>query len=363
MITWFFVSSITLFIFSILEVDKKNQSLWQFLISLILSWFVVFCGSESTDYNDYVIMYSDYAKIDILDYFKKDIVRVEPFYFILNKLFLSLGFNFMGFFFFYSLALNYILLNSFYRYKNSWLIFLFFLTSSVLSQQGNLIRQMMSVALFIYSLRFLENKNIKSFIKIILIASGFHYSSLFLLFFSLAPFTEKYKKSSKVFIIIWFCSIIFSLGIINLDFTEYLKIYDFYGIYTTSDEVTVSDTKHTFSIPMNILFLLVIFLRNHINKSSDYLILFSFFCFIIISNLSVNLQIMARMLNYFSFSYLIIIPFLFSIKIFKSIEYQLFLKGIAVSYCLFLLFSFAFRVDASKVKMLGSIVLELSFFL
>lgn len=363
MLVWFFVSSITLFIFSILNVDNKNKSLWKFLISLILSWFVVFCGSESTDYNDYVIMYSDYAKIDILDFFKKDIVRVEPFYFILNKLFSSLGFNFTGFFFFYSLALNYMLLNSFYRYKNTWLIFLFFLTSSVLSQQPNLIRQMMSAALFLYSLRFLENKNIKSFIIMILIASGFHYSSLFLLFFSLAPLTEKNKKSYKVFIIIWFCSILIGLGIINFNFLDYIKKFDIYSIYTINNEVSFSNTLHTLSIPMNILFLVAIFLRNHINKSSDYLIFFSFFCFIIISNLSVNLQIMVRILNYFSFSYLILIPFLFSIKIFKSIKFQLFLKGIAVSYCLFLLFSFAFRVDASKVKMLGSLVLELSFFL
>jgi hypothetical protein len=194
MLIWIPFAAITLTLAYLGDPQKntlRTSTLFQGLLVVWLSWFVSFGSGAMQDHWGYVIYYNSMADRDILGLSQMlsghisallgSRTELEIGYTFLNILFNKMGFNAVGFLFSFALAANFLLIKFLYRYKYPVFMVLILICLGSYTQQANLVRQMMAVSIFLYSTKYIVQKNIQYYILSIFIGSLIHVSLLFLL--------------------------------------------------------------------------------------------------------------------------------------------------------------------------------------
>lgn len=172
-----------------------------FLISTVVG-FRYDVGTDWSGYKDWF----EYYKVVPWESLNK--LNFEPGFLFLNYFLASFGFSYTIMFF--SVAL----ISWFFLFKGlaaKFLpLFIFFVfVDEYFFWSMNGIRQFVAISIFIFSIRFIIQKNLKKYSASILIASLFHTSALILLPFFFIPWEKIYKVG------VWFFMFIISLFLAN----------------------------------------------------------------------------------------------------------------------------------------------------
>lgn len=167
----------------------------------------------------------------------------------------------------------------------------------------NLVRQMLAVSIFLYALKFFEEKKLIKYIVFVLIAALIHFSSIFLLLL-LVFYKKNLKPENKTITIVfflWLISIIVSFwGDINL---SWLNAGGVYSKYITNEGLIGSVA--TFNVFFN-FFTLIYFLFYRKLNLDIYSIIFVIGC--IVLNISVSFNNLLRFSYFFTPIYCAFVP-------------------------------------------------------
>lgn len=296
--------------------DKKVQSLSRILLVITLSYPIGFGGENYTDHEGYVAYYNN-IQFQLLSFndigfslFSERTIGMEIGYSLLNRICYSLGLDSIGFLFVIALITNSLFVSFILKFKYSVFNILVFITSGIYWQECNLIRQMLAVAIFCYSLKFLTNEKIIKYISLILCASLIHTSALLLLIFCFFPFININKHYKKIFVsllILWFFSILVSFGILsfNLSSFGFLGYYNIYLVNTNS--VGLNDIRmYSFFYNICLFLFFLLFDKSKFGKYHIYIILFVIGG--VLTNFSITIPNFYRFSLYFSITNVIMLP-------------------------------------------------------
>lgn len=318
---------------SILSIVKSSYKIKKALEIYVLILAIFFIGTRGYVAHDWIHYKPSFEKIESII----SILNGDKFYF--ERISYDFGYkiymssikifttNYHLFIFISSLIDIYILRLTFKRYlKYSVLGFVFFLGYEGLKIEFDLLRNSKAIFLFIYSIKFIEEKKIKKFCLLNLLGIAFHHSAVFYfpLYFILK---KKYKKK--------YCLIIFILlNIMYLMKIEILKPLMFFlsKILPLSERLSAKlyfySTIGIYSRNMNfgfgynylskiILFLIVIFYFEKIisQRKNNIYFLNSFFIYSFLDFLLWEFAVIhVRILTNFIYAYWFIFPILISIK-------------------------------------------------
>ena len=199
LIFFFFVPFVFLYEFNI------NKNIKYVFSSIVLTFLILLTGlrgSVDGDYENYLDIYNNLGK-----YFSEYSTIVEPCYVFLNKF--AFNFNFGFNFVLFIMAVITISPKVIFFFNNSSnfaLSIIIFYSTIFFQFDFTQIRQAFAIAIFMYSLKFIINKNIYKYFLSIIFASLFHISALILIpgYFIV---NKKYNKFILFFIVL-ICSII-----------------------------------------------------------------------------------------------------------------------------------------------------------
>ena len=210
---------------------------------ILLAYISGFGSPSAQDHLWYAIEYQfvDIKNISNLTYHfgKTNEGEWEVGYLLLNYFGKFLRLGEAGFFFMIGLIINYSAVNYIFKYKNATITIIYLFISLFLVQQGNLVRQSLASAVILYSIFFLKNKQIKTFLIWVFIATCFHASSFILL--SLAPLCFLKGKLNEERIIrlllsiIWILSILFYFKLLNIPFIKTIAVLTSYDNYMSTE--------------------------------------------------------------------------------------------------------------------------------
>lgn len=157
---------------------RENQSVlnWVSLIPIMLASIILGCRYDvGVDFPTYLEYYKEIER-------HTGYIPFEVGYDYINRLCSSLGFGYyvvLGITVFIQLSFFYLGLDK-HRFLLPYAILFFFLTGQLFFQL-NVVRQAMSSMIFLFAIRFIENREFVRYTVVILFASLFHNSSLLLL--------------------------------------------------------------------------------------------------------------------------------------------------------------------------------------
>ncbi|MGF1853491.1 EpsG family protein [Vibrio satsumensis] len=170
------------------------------LTSALLGLRSIYVG---VDTNEYYWIYSLSSNNPAHEY----IETLEPSFILINKMFslfsedASIMILFISVFVMLSVSIF------IYRYSNClFLAWLGFLSFGQFFAFHNVMRQSLAVAIVLFSVKYILNRNFLAFLLILLLAFSFHYSAIV---FLPVYFFNQLKFSSYKFIFLWLCSIPF----------------------------------------------------------------------------------------------------------------------------------------------------------
>ena len=186
---------------------KKKKKSYLFIICILMSIIAVLrnilIGNDTLNY------YRTFSSIVEIgnEYFLSS--RLESGYLFLNLFFSYFSKDFNAFLITISLFINFsICYTIFKESKNPTLSLLLFIFLRLFFNEMNIVRQYIAIAIVLFSLKYVKNRNLVKFILCILLASTFHTSAIaaILLYFLYGKLIEKNMK-----IIIYVVSIILFL--------------------------------------------------------------------------------------------------------------------------------------------------------
>jgi hypothetical protein len=189
---------------------------------LLLTIFGIIRYDIGFDYDGMVKIFKIYSKSTEFTIFSK-----EPTFFLLCKLF---SFSDKGYIFVFAIFFiaNLFVLHKildYYKIESEGLFV--FITMCFLFDSFALVRQSLAILIFLYSLRFIESKNLLKYFVTVLIASVFHYSAIILL-----PFYWLLRirmTKTTYFIIVIIAVILFYIGYwVNIRYGLF-KLIPIYG--------------------------------------------------------------------------------------------------------------------------------------
>lgn len=312
-----------------------EKLVFRILLVLSLSLLIAFGGKVGTDHDAYVSSYYKLSNINIsnliagLNIFdlNRDVDGYEIGFVLLGYLLYKLGFSAVAYFLVLAIITNTFLVKVLYRFKHPVFSIILFIISQYYFQECNLVRQMLATSIFLYALKYLDNKDWKKYIIWIFAASSFHYSAFILLFFVFFCFIDADKYGYlflAVFFVIWFFSLLIYTERINIDtFFESFSI-GYYQIYFDNIYGEGHDER-PFEIRYNIIVFFVLissfilkWFRGS-NKNIRYYYLLVFVLGILFSNISHKFFWFYRVAVYFATIFCFITPeFLSNIKVLKT---------------------------------------------
>lgn len=313
MLSWFIVIILSLLLAFLVEKKVISRNTYVILQSLIFGWFVSFGGKAMTDQYSYMQFYNSCANTPLgglfkllTDHFMSITGQRNSFelgYVFLNVLFSIIGFGYVGFLFIFSVVMNYLILKYVLRSNTILLSIIIFLTSSFFIQQANLVRQMMVVAIFAYSTKYIISKEFYKYIVLIVLGSTLHMSSLILipLYFLVNRYFPKY-----LIISVWMISVF--VNRLGIEF-GWLNTFNFI-YYNTPIERIYRPEESTFSYMVNLFFIITALLSQKKLLENPFLrVGFNlYFVGIVLLNLSSLGFLFYRISLYFSIFSIIIIP-------------------------------------------------------
>lgn len=190
----------------------KNTRLSFELAFFIIFLFTAFRFDFGRDYPTYHEMFNYISKIDSIRHINTDSFKFEPAWAFLNYIFKPIGF--FGFiivlsgFFCYT---YYSLIKKYVQPRYYWFaVFIYVFSSDIMWIQFSAIRQALSIAIFIHSIKFISEKN-KPIIYVLMNLFGglFHSSAFFMIPLVVFSFSKiKKSKITGLLIIIAFWSLL-----------------------------------------------------------------------------------------------------------------------------------------------------------
>ena len=288
----------------------SNRRIFLILIFIILTLFSGFRYNVGVDYPNYVKIFNGEK-----GYSAKEL----GFNFLIDFLH-AIGGTYQLMFLLLAIIMN-VLVYKIIRYYSTdvWLSCLIYLcVAPFYFSSFNGTRQYIAIAIFLYSLRFIETKKYKKYISLNLIGAFFFHSSL-LFIAPLFPLIKKELSLKMKFLII--CGAIIS----NL-FLEYLLSLTPYLNYLNIEKQVKVSTL-TYILLVLILPIVVFDKKMKIFKKNIVLFNLVFFCFltlllVVIQQKDILIQMFMRINSYFFFIFIVFVPVL--LKIFQKKEFYLF---------------------------------------
>lgn len=175
------------------SLDNRNEAFRAFFVILLCSIFIGLRGGEAgSDTISYVNAYksidtSGFSYLELKNGFvANNVTAAEPGFILISYMFKFLGLNYSSYLTslcFISLSLLYLGLKKITPFS-LLALFLYCCSISLVSLQGNVIRQGVAIPLIIVAIGFLSQGKRRGFIFFGVIASLFHFSAIFV-FFSL----------------------------------------------------------------------------------------------------------------------------------------------------------------------------------
>lgn len=325
---WLFFS-ILLFVFAFLgqrRIGRSNNKcflLFRFLLIFTLSYMTGMGGSIGTDHINYADAYHTASNISWSEIFEPGFpptrssviltktptggLQQEYGFVLLLKTFSSLGFSEVAFFFTISFLTNTFIVLAIYRYPFVLFQVLLFILSDIYFQQSNLVRSMLAISLFVYSIKYLEQRKYNKFVLIMIIAGTLHASMFFLLaiVFGVCKLCDKikYRYLFIFFVVLWVFSLFVGLNLLHLNlglFGDILKIYEI--------SVDNSDPILGFRLICNIYVLLIIIAYNKKLYKDQSFIELCIIIYAILYNLSPQFYIVFRFAYCFNIFLILYLP-------------------------------------------------------
>lgn len=248
-----------------LKLDKKANNLVFTVLSVILIFFVGFRGDIEPDYINYLDIYNQSSKSKYTDF------EIEPLYLFLNKLVIFFGGSFPYIVFIMSLLSLMPKLLFFKKYSpNFALSITVFFCSSLFFFDFIAIRQAVAIGIFMYSLKYIQQRKLMLYFLLILIASLFHISALILLpcYFVL----NRDFSRNKLYFLVGICAVVNLLQInVNL-LNNVLSFFPLPGATIAKLAIYSSETEFAFITPKQIVLgFLFIYIKGRTDSNNKML--------------------------------------------------------------------------------------------
>lgn len=283
--TWL-LFSFFVFLFTFLgqeRVGKNYAPLYRIFLVMFLSYMIGFGGQLCTDHDNYSLFYKNFdglSEYNILNLLGKN-GRFEFGFMLLAQISHWLGLGAPGFLFVVSFITNTLMVSVLYRFKYPLLSMLMFITTAYYSQQANGVRQMLAVAVFLYSIQYLVTRQTIKYLICILVASMFHFGAIILVLFAFLRYVnieKHFNAITKGLIGMWLLSILGVIGIFRLGAIIPMGIFSVYDDFAEQ----TGDYDSNFNPIYNLILLLGLLYYRKEHKI--YLIIYAIGC--ILLNLS-----------------------------------------------------------------------------
>ena len=289
---------------------------------IILFLFILFNGLRydvGTDYSGH-----------LEDFINKSYSKFAPGFLLLNKLFFPVNYGF-----FFVILISCIITYSFI-FENLRLNRIDYVAIPIfvclfLFQFNNLIRQAISVSIFFYAIRFIHLRKPVVFFLLVLLASAFHSSALFLFPFYLIGRVKINRIVALVLVVIAF--IIFekedTIGFILSKITG-LPVY---GHYVNTEFISSGDKNTGLGYLTKLCIGIILLLKKDENTSVEYNTYYNLFVIsVILVPLANKIAVIDRINYYFYIAILYILPYYIINKSKSIVDY--FLKFALIIFCL-----------------------------
>lgn len=291
---------IILGIFSLFNL--KNIKL-KYLMILIIVGFLSFSYGVGLDWTQYKKVYQEIIpNLDIVDILLgRYNIRFEKGYLLINYFFYNLGVNYHIFMGIILMICNIVILRFIDKKTNNFYlgVLLSFINILFIYNMEPVVRQLISITIFIYSIKYIENRNFLKYFIFIYLATTFHKSAIICYFFYFR--FEKIKMNVKKIII---TSVIFYLVISNLHLI--LEILKNLGIEIGTYYRFLKIEKYGVGKERSFIGYIYIYIYTLINliylkKEKEEILLKNLsYCYIFINLFSNYFPIVTRCLGFFS---------------------------------------------------------------
>jgi len=303
-------------------IPRIKNKVWRYiLLALIILILSVVGGCRDfiigTDVEVYGRPWFEKAcKFDSLGEYLSNMSNPDKGYLILNFFVSRFTQDANMFLFILQLICNSLVIVTLYRYKDKiplWLSLLTFL-GIYYFRIYNFLRQGIALALVLFSIKYIENKNLVRFIISVLIAATFHYTAV--LAIVLYPLNYIAKSNKKIFNYIIIVGLI-SLVLITFNIIHVMTILHDIGIlsdrlYNYTDEFLNSTSKfNLIETAFRILFILLYALRFKDLNGKISINKFMFICLIldvILYQFRIFMSYSDRISLYFGYMMMLVIP-------------------------------------------------------
>lgn len=317
---FWFLFSVIIFTLTYISTIPRFRTIGQILLVLSLAYVTGMGSLVGTDHYNYVSWFyrinslSDVFNIDFEEFAKSKEQEIGFGFLIYISHFLGLGEA--GFFFLMSIVINFCIVKSLFRFSNPYIAMLAFITSIVYFQQTNLLRQSIAVAIFVYSLQYLNYKKWYYYIIFLMFAVSIHTSAIILfplLFLAFVNYERHYKAIKIILFTLWIISLFASLGMFNIinSFIDLIVLVQNNTMYEYSYNDNLGSTI-SFDIVFNLIALYAIFVHKNDSRSLPYLV-----CIVLAAvmlNISITLPVVRRIAYYFMTPSIVYLGGLLSIK-------------------------------------------------
>lgn len=297
------------------KVTKNYSFLFKLLLVIAFSIPAIVVGDKTTDHYTYSMTYryiSNLPNIDIdgfFDFFWGKVEDQELGFVYLERMLSLMGVSETGFFVVLAFITNSFFVASFFRADYPLITCLLFLTSLQFFQEPNLVRQLLSISIVFFALRYVIEKDWKHYLFFLVLAFMIHHSSILcIMFLPLCFNIDIHKYLNWGLFAFWSFSLLVALGIKEFDLSTIdilIGISDDYDAYlSSSDRVGVGSIKIDYIYNI-ILIISFIFYKNRPESNVYY-----YFLVIggILANLSVAMPNIYRLGLYFSIACSVILP-------------------------------------------------------
>lgn len=323
----------------------KNTRLLFEVAFFIVFLFTALRFNFGTDYSSYYQTFNIISQSSNITSINFDYLDLEPAWAILNYIFKPIGFY--GFIIVLSAFLcftYYSLIKKYVDPKYFWLaIFIYVFTSDIMWIQFSAIRQALSIAIFIHSIKYLnEKKNPVLYILLIILAGLFHTSAYFMLPFVIFA-SEKIKESKLIgiLILVAFWGLLF-FGEMYLNQLIVLTSFISDDRYTSrfNREIDVSTTLIGSIAWGTLLFIVINYSKNHPQNKKNLFYFAALYCMVYV--LSPLVWLAGRMGYYFAAFSIIAYPLIIQQE--KRLLIRIGLLGVFVIFIFYRLAAF-FKLD------------------
>ena len=320
-------------LFAFISDNFKNNKNKLFFCILSFLVIVLFCGLRffvGNDYEGYFHHFAHIRKYD-LNFFEQ---RFEPGSYIIALVFKNSKIGYFLYLFTCTIITYIFIFKALLHNKAlKWGVFFTF-TLGFLIMANDQVRQAVALSVFLYSIKFIEQRNLKKYLLWIFIATLFHYSAL-----ALIPlyFIKRLRLRPLIWVLLIILSYIgYVYGIFyNLIFSIIGKV-PFYGeIYLARERFfEIDNSGGGLAILFKTLFAL--FVAVFYNKTNKSIYATIFLIGSIIANISVGFMPIERLSYYFIYTNIIVFPLLLQNNFTKNLTRIL----VIISLTFFILQSF-----------------------